>query len=312
MKYEWYKKGTDLLNEIADTTLPDSMLALWYIGQMGVVVRWKDMTVCFDPVLNDLCGNDGLTQRNYPVPFEPRDFRGLDFVICSHNHADHINPATLLPLIQANPGLRIVVPEPERAGLTGCGLSGSEFTGCGLPAASLLGARAGEPIPLSRGAVLHPVAAAHETYVTDANGDQRNLGYVLELDAADASPASGSASVSGHPSGSALRLYHSGDTVVTPQLIRDVSAFSPIHIACIPVNGLDTERHSRGIIGNMDCRDAAYFASRIGADLTIPLHYDMVMGNEENPLIFAGYMRELYPGRKYHIMQLGERFIYRK
>lgn len=280
MIYQWYKKGDILRQEIKETKLPETMAALWYIGQMGIVVRWKELTICFDPVLNDLCRPDGTTRRNYAPPFLPEEFDSVDYVVCSHNHADHINIKTLLPLQRANPHMRIIVPMPEVQSLIAQGLDGG----------TVIGAKAGEEIPLSLETDLYPIAAAHETYVTDEDGNQRNLGYVLKC--------------------GGISLYHAGDTVVTQQLIEDVKAAGPIALACVPVNGVDTERHSRGIIGNMDCRDAAFFAQQIGADMTLPMHCDMVMGNEENPLIFAEYMRTLYPGRKYHVMQLGERIIF--
>jgi len=279
MRYEWYKQGETLQREIAETHLPESLLAVWYIGQMGLVVRWKELTICFDPVLNDLTWPDGSSRRNYAPPFVPESFLGVDAVICSHRHADHLNLDTLLPLAEANPKMKIIVPRPETEDLIRKGLKKEQVVGAG----------AGESISLGAGAVLRPVAAAHETYITDENGDQKNLGYVLEC--------------------GGQRIYHAGDTVVTPRLIEDVRALGPITLACVPVNGIDSERRGRGVIGNMDCRDAAWFVSQIGADMTIPMHCDMVMKNEENPLIFAGYMRDLYPGRKYHLMQLGERLI---
>lgn len=279
MRYQWYKQGTALLQDIHKTALPESMAAVWYIGQMGTIVKWKDLVVCFDPILNDLCNPDGTTRRNYAPPFGPEELTGIDYVVCSHNHRDHMNIETLLPLWQANPRLRVIVPEPEREYL---------IVG-GIAPEAVIGAKAGEELQISH-ALLCPIAAAHEEYITDENGNQRNLGYVLKC--------------------GGLHIYHAGDTLVTQRLIDEVRACAPIAVACVPVNGVDEERHSRGIIGNMDCRDAAYFVQQIGADMTLPMHTDMVMRNEENPLIFAEYMRSLYPGRKYHIMQLGERLIY--
>lgn len=291
MEYQWYKEGKALLEEMKNTVLPESMAAVWYIGQMGVVVKWKELVVCFDPVLNDLCYPDGRTRRNYAPPFGPEEFEDVDYVVCSHNHRDHLNMETLLPLWKANPLVRFIVPEPEKE----CLISG------GISSEAVIGAKAGEEIilekkgskpgktDLSKCARLCPIAAAHEEYVTDEHGNQRNLGYVMKC--------------------RGLNIYHAGDTVVTQKLIEDVCACGPIAAACVPVNGVDTERHSRGIIGNMDCRDAAYFVQQIAADMTLPMHTDMVMRNEENPLIFAEYMRSLYSGRKYHIMQLGERLI---
>lgn len=279
MKYEWYKKGNELLSEIEGTDLPDSLAAVWYIGQMGLIIRWNGLTICFDPVLNDLTYPGGMTRRNYAPPFEPSCLKNVDYVICSHNHADHINLKTLFFLWESNPDVRIIVPQPE------CG----SLTEGGIPDENVCGALEGQQILLRNGAVLHPVAAAHEEYITDELGNQRNLGYVLQM--------------------GDQTLYHAGDTLVTPKLIRDLKPFYPVDIACVPINGVDVKRHEQGIIGNMDCRDAAWFTGQIGAGLTIPLHYDMVMGNEENSLIFAYYMNEFYPGRRYHIMQLGERLI---
>lgn len=282
MRYQWNKKGDRLLREIKETHIPETMAALWYIGQMGIVVKWNGLTVCFDPVLNDLYHPDKSSRRNYEVPFAPEEFLGVDYAVCSHNHKDHMNTETLKPLWKANPKMKIIVPEPERESLIGAGI-GEE---------GVIGARAGEEMVLKAGGrecLLCPVAAAHEEYITDEHGNQKHLGYVMKC--------------------KDLHIYHAGDTMVTQKLIEDVRAHGPIAVACIPVNGVDFERHSRGIIGNMDCRDGAYFASQIDADMTLPMHTDMVMGNEENPLIFAEYMRSLYPGRKYHMMQLGERII---
>lgn len=290
MKYQWYKEGSALLEEIRRTALPESMAAVWYIGQMGTIIKWNGLVVCFDPVLNDLCYPDGTTRRNYAPPFKPEEFTAADYVVCSHNHKDHLNMETLLPTWQANPQVRFIVPEPEKE----CLIAG------GIAPEAVIGAKAGEEIVLAKRntaaedeqtnqAVLCPIAAAHEEYVTDEHGNQRNLGYVIKC--------------------RGLHIYHAGDTMVTQKLMEDVRACGPIAAACVPVNGVDTERHSRGIIGNMDCRDAAYFVQQINADMTLPMHTDMVMRNEENPLIFAEYMRTLYSGRKYHIMQLGERLI---
>lgn len=281
MKYNWYKSGEALLQEIKDTNPAPGMLAIWYIGQMGVIVKGAGVTVCLDPMLSDLC-EGGISRRNYSWPFEPGELTGIDYVIGSHNHADHINLETLLPLYQANPTAKFIVPAPESAVLTDGG----------IPAACVIGAREKECLQLTEKVGICPVAAAHEEYVTDEHGDQRNLGYILDF--------------------GGIRLYHAGDTVVTEQLITDVKEQGDIQVACLPVNGVDTERHRRDIIGNMDCRDAAFFAEQIGADMVLPMHFDMVQGNEENPLIFGHYMQTLYSGRKYHIMQLGERLLYMK
>lgn len=282
MEYKWYQTGAALLGDIARTEPPAGTLAFWYLGQMGLLVKGAGLMLCFDPVLNDLCNPDGTTRRNYPPPFSGGALTGVDCVVCSHNHADHLNLETLLPLYRANPGIKFIVPAPEQGVLTGAG----------IPAGSVVGAKAHQPLTLGDGVTLTPIPAAHEAYVTDGQGNHRNLGYLLNL--------------------GGITLYHAGDTVLTPQLLEDVKRYGPPDVACLPVNGADLERRGRNIVGNMDCRDAAIFAAETGADLTIPLHYDMVMGNGEDPLIFASYMTRCALGQKFHIMQLGERFLYGK
>lgn len=276
----WYKKGAMLQEEIRQTHLPDFLLAMWYIGQMGLVVKWKETTVCFDPVLNDLRNPDGTSRRNYEPPFPPETWREPEYVIGTHGHADHINLETLLPMAKANPSVKFIVPQPELQRLTEGGIGEHQ----------VIGAKAGEAILLKPGMVLHPVAAAHETYETDPDGNFWNLGYVLEC--------------------GKNRLYHAGDTVLTEKLLQDVALLGPIHIACLPVNGIDFERRKRGVVGNMGVQDAAFFAAQAGADLTIPMHYDMVAGNGENPLVFLEYMRKTYPDKKTQIACLGEGMIY--
>lgn len=51
--------------------------------------------------------------------------------------------------------------------------------------------------------------------------------------------------------------------LVTEKLISDVKEKGPIHMTLLPVNGVDSERHRRGILGNMDCRDGAFFTIQL-------------------------------------------------
>lgn len=279
MNYKWYKEGQSLLDEIKDTNLPEELISVWYIGQMGLVIKHRECILTIDPVLSDLTNSDGTSRRNYAPPFSGRNFGNVNYAICSHNHKDHLNIDTLMDLYHANPDIKYIVPYPEM----------SILTAAGIPAAAIIGAKEHQPLELFRNITLYPIASAHEEYITDSNGYQKNLGFIFNING--------------------KKLYHSGDTVLTQQLMKDVRAYSPIDIACIPINGIDEERRQRGIIGNMDCRNAAYFSNQIQAELTIPLHYDMVQKNGENPLIFASYMQEMYPGAKYHILQLGERML---
>ena len=54
------------MDQIKETEYPDHMAAIWYIGQMGLVIKWKGTIIYIDPVLNDLFRPDGISRRLYP------------------------------------------------------------------------------------------------------------------------------------------------------------------------------------------------------------------------------------------------------
>lgn len=278
----WYKKGEALLEELGDTHLPRGFAALWYLGQSGFALKTGETLCFFDPVLADLIGKDGATRRYYPAPCAPEDAAktGVSYVFCTHDHLDHLQPDTLAPLAKAQPSLRIVVPAP----------SVGKVISLGVKQEQVIGARAQQPVILPDGSRCVPIPAAHEQYETDENGDDRALSYLFVT-------ADG------------LKLFHAGDTVVTQDLTERLQQEQGLDVAMLPINGADPKRRRNNIIGNMNSREAADLAWDIDADLVIPCHYDMTYGNGEAPSHFADYMDCYYSGRKYHMMQLGERYL---
>jgi len=79
-----------------------------------------------------------------------------------------------------------------------------------------------------------------------------------------------------------LTLYHSGDTLVTEELIADLRDAS-VDVAFLPVNGRDHFREQHDIVGNMTFREAVGLATAIGASTLVPIHWDMFEGNTEWP-----------------------------
>jgi len=276
----WYKRGTELLHELKNTCVPEGFSALWYLGQAGFALKTGDTLCFFDPVLADLTAGDGSTRRYYPAPFTPEEaaVTGVSYVFCTHDHADHLQPGTVGPLAKAASSVKIVVPAPYVA----------KVIGLGAVPEQVIGAKAEEPIALQDGSTVIPIAAAHEQYETDENGNYKALSYLFIT-----------------PDG--RKIFDAGDTIATEELMVRLQKENGIDTAMLPINGADNKRRRSNIIGNMNSREAADLACDINADLVIPCHYDMTFGNGEQASHFADYMDCYYSGRKYHMMQLGER-----
>jgi L-ascorbate metabolism protein UlaG (beta-lactamase superfamily) len=282
----WYKQGSVLLKEIESSKPAEGAAWLWYMGQHGFVINLGGMIFYIDVILNDLVDREGKSQREYPPPFASGEARRVDYVLCTHNHGDHLNLKTLLPLAESNPKACFVVPRPFVHLLTDAGISEQR----------VLGAGDGEELALGPVSLL-PTVAIHTRFIQDEperdeSGVSLCLGYILKA--------------------GGLSIYHAGDTWLTPPLIHDLKAAGPLNIAILPINGTDWERTGNNYIGNMSALDAVKLARAVPVDLTIPTHYDLMAANSENPALFADYMYRHCPEKRFHIFALGERFIYQK
>ncbi len=272
----WYKSGNELIGELIHTKVPGDMAALWYLGQAGIIIKAGGKLLAVDPYL----GIPNPDTRRFAPPFSATCVDFLDVVLCTHNHSDHLDPGTLRGIAMASPQTKFIVPRPWI----------SVAASCGVKPENIIGAAAGEKISIA-GVTIYPVPAAHEELARDASGDYENLGYVMKFTAAT--------------------IYHSGDTVEWESMARDLRPYG-IDIACLPINGSDWKRKHANIIGNLNAREAADVAEEIGADLLVPLHYDLFAHNGENPGHLADYMFQYHFGHKYHFMAPGERFFYCK
>ena len=282
----WYKSGKLLIEEIAGTDPAADTVHIWYMGQHGFALSLAGQVFCIDVILNPLRGKDGKDRRNYPPPFEPGETLRLDYYICTHNHGDHLNLDTIVPLAVANPAVKFIVPKPWVQILTKAGVSKSR----------ILGSCAGEILDAGSVKII-PVPAIHTRYIQDEGtrdkkGDFCDLGFVFKA--------------------GNLSLYHPGDTWINPGLVKILKELGPLDIAMLPINGTDWERTSYGCIGNISAMDAVKLAMAVPVDLVIPCHYDMMPDNTENPAYFADCMYRYCPHKRFHISALGERFIYQK
>jgi L-ascorbate metabolism protein UlaG (beta-lactamase superfamily) len=266
-----------LLEDIHAARNDREHLHLWWLGQSGFLLQWEGQHVLFDPYLSDslthkYAGTDRPHVRMTERAIAPERLNFIQVVTSSHNHTDHLDQETLLPLLRANPKLELVIPEANR-----------EFVvdRLGLVAEIPRGLDAGQWAQWGA-FTLHAVPAAHNQLEKDDAGRHKCLGYVVE-----AGP---------------WTIYHSGDTLRYDGMVEWLRR-RPIDVALLPING---HRPERGVAGNLDGREAATLAAEIGARLVIPCHYEMFEFNTASPELFVAAAREL---RQPHcVLRCGERW----
>jgi L-ascorbate metabolism protein UlaG (beta-lactamase superfamily) len=268
-------QGEAFLADVAAHRGADRGCRIWWLGQSGFLVHWRDHFLLLDPYLSDsltekYAGTDKPHERMTWRVVDPERLDMVEVVTSSHNHTDHLDAATLLPLRRANPALRLVIPEANRAFVAqrlGCepdwpeGLTDGEWLEAG---------------PFR----LHAVASAHEQLDRTADGLYPYLGYIVEV--------------------GGIRIYHPGDTVLYDGLVEKVKAFAP-DVALLPINGSLPERQ---VPGNLWGREAALLSSEIGAKLVIPCHYHTFEFNSVTPDEFVEHCGRLQ--QRYHLLRHGE------
>lgn len=230
---------------------------LHWLGQAGFVVETGTNRIVIDPYLSDTLADKyrGTAQpheRMMPAPIAPADLKPVDLVLCTHHHTDHMDPGTLIPLMAANPQALLVAP---RASLS------AVRDRSGLPDDRIRLIDAGETLAIA-GVTITATRAAHEILETDAAGNHRFLGYLM--DTGD------------------VRLWHSGDCIPFHGLIDEVAALKP-DIALLPVNGRRPELSDNGVPGNFTLQEAIDVATAVSATTMVAHHHGLFAFNTETP-----------------------------
>jgi len=234
---------------------PDGVTLHW-LGQAGFVIGMAGRRLLIDPYLSDSLaakyrGTATPHGRMAATPITPGELGHVDLALCTHQHTDHLDGATLAPLARQLPDLRFIVP--AAAMQIAC-----ERIGVG--AERLIPMDAGVAVTPLPGLTISGFRAAHETLERDAVGHYRFLGYGIS---------------DGH-----TRLFHSGDTVPFDGQRDEISAFAP-QLMLLPVNG----RIAPGFAGNLTLDEAISLAQACGAATLIAHHHGMFAFNTIDPAL---------------------------
>jgi L-ascorbate 6-phosphate lactonase len=279
-----YKEGKRLVIEIKETAMPYGTVAIWHLGQSGVIIKGKasDGGLIIDPYLTysiEKNNPESEFKRAFPPPVSPGDLEEISGVLVTHYHDDHLDVETISDMTTRSQETVVALPASHSHLLK-----------------NHVKAQAVRPIKdetsfYIKGFKMTPIPVAHTSYETDEQGHSLYYGYFIEVNG--------------------VRLFHSGDTIITDQLVETTRDFQP-NIVFLPINGGDYSRTKRGIVGNMGFREAVDFAVEVRSDLILPIHYDLFPNNRDNPSYFVDYLFHHYPSQKFHMMVPGERFIYYK
>jgi len=266
-----------LLADIAAAQQERDVLHLWWLGQSGFLVHWREDWLLIDPYLSDSLTEKYATTDKPHVRMsqqvvDPARLPFVTLITSSHNHTDHLDGPTLTALLRANPAVEILVPAANRT-----------FAAERLAVAPerLATIDAGESIEVAEIKV-RAVPSAHDTIERDENGRCRYLGYVFQI--------------------GPWKLYHSGDTLRYDGL-REQVAGETIDVAILPINGRAPERR---VAGNLWGDEAAQLARDIDAGVVIPCHYDMFEFNTASPKLFVETATAI--GQPFVVLELGERY----
>lgn len=272
-----------LRDKILNTKLSDGQIGLFYVGQLGFIIKYRERYILIDGYLSDYvdknCSSEALPMvRKYPVPIAPEQLDFIDLVFCTHNHADHADPYTLSAIAKVNKKARYVFPQGVKA----------DVVAMGVPADSIVGVACDKKIQLFDGIEVTAVPAAHEELHPDGMGGFLEVGYLFRL-------------------GDAI-LYHSGDCCPYEELEERIKGSD---IVIMPINGRDYfRRYELDVIGNFDVKEALILAKRAGAKLLIPAHFDLYEPNGQDPAFFVSSLYRFSPGQPFHIFMPGELYVY--
>ncbi len=272
------KSGAELIEEIRDSTPDPGSLQVWWLGQSGFLVKATTGLLAVDLYLSEyLTRKYEDTARPHVrmtrAPLRGGELRGIDLILASHKHSDHLDPVTAIDVMDASRGAVLIVPEALTEYARGLGLPGRRIAG--IDAGGVL-ERAGFRV--------RAIPSAHEGLDTDAAGHHLYLGFIIEAEG--------------------LRLYHSGDGLAYDGLDRWLGDQS-FDVLFLPINGRDP---ARGVPGNMSAAEAVDLAGRIRPRYVVPHHYDMFTFNTVPALAFASEARRLPAGVEARILRCGERW----
>ncbi len=261
-------RGAALLHEIEETNTATP--SLWWLGHCGFAIRYANLTFYIDPCLSS------PRKRVVPPPIAPHEITNADLILCTHEHDDHMDPGTLLPMLEASPKAKVVMPKSAAA---------HAHHTLGIPYDRMSTTDNGLRIEYFKDNLygrVYSVPAAHPELSWTPTGGYPRLGYLIRFER--------------------ITIYHAGDTLYYDGLAARLKPYNPT-VAILPISG-----------PNLNIHQGAQLAEDIGAEWLAPMHYGTLAetddrGDGADPVTpFIEHMLGHRPSQKFKVFQLGEKW----
>jgi len=250
---------------------------LWWLGQSGYLIQYKDKRILLDPYLSDsLTVKYQHTEKPHvrisERVIDPSLLPKIDIITSSHNHTDHLDAETINPILNNSPYCKLIIPEANRKFVADRLKINADFP---------IGLNAGESFT-EDDISFYAIPAAHNELDVNEDGKYPYLGYIIQL--------------------GSFAIYHSGDTLNYKGIEEWISPFKPA-IALLPINGNDPERK---VAGNLNAEEAVALGKKCHIPIVIPCHYDLFAFNTADVNQFISIAKRSSQG--YCVLELGGKF----
>ena len=272
-----FKKDEELLKDIQVMNLSTNEVTLWWLGQSGYLIQYKDKRILLDPYLSDsLTVKYQHTEKPHvrisERVIDPSLLPKIDIITSSHNHTDHLDAETINPILNNSPYCKLIIPEANRKFVADRLKINADFP---------IGLNAGESFT-EDDISFYAIPAAHNELDVNEDGKYPYLGYIIQL--------------------GSFAIYHSGDTLNYKGIEEWISPFKPA-IALLPINGNDPERK---VAGNLNAEEAVALGKKCHIPIVIPCHYDLFAFNTADVNQFISIAKRSSQG--YCVLELGGKF----
>jgi len=234
----------DLMREILDTLLPPDDLAIFWLGQNSFIFKTSETLIGIDLYLSREYSKESHIYADPPI--RPKDVV-LDYLFCTHDHLDHLDPNTV-PYILERSSKAVFISTPEGR---------DHFIDLGIPTSQAIGLEADEIFSTSKfqAKAFHSIDPGEKPNTT-------HFGYLFQFPA--------------------CKVYNMGDSsqemADDPLRILEPIADEKPDIAMLPIIGDIPSRKPQ---------HAFTFAKIIKPKIVIPTHYGCFKGRNIEPESFV-------------------------